>query len=142
MLGPLAILAGAACLATPVHGNEIRIGPISGGIVPGFDDIGGRFTLRAGGMRTETLSQKILWTVPRTYTVGPYLEVRGLRLDRPRKRFTQRFPGAASPADPRSVYFFPSNLDPPTAGCWRLTFRTGPIVATATARVLPAVSPR
>jgi hypothetical protein len=39
--------------------GDVRAGPFVGGAVPMYDSVGGRFSLRVGGMRTDTLSSKI-----------------------------------------------------------------------------------
>jgi len=120
----LATLGAATCLATPVSADRSRVhaGPFTGNLTRAYDVVDGRFSLRVDGMRTETLSQKIPWSLPRRYRVGPTLAITGRRLDAP-GRFTQRFYEALGASGP---HIFPTNIAPPAAGCWRLTLRTGP----------------
>jgi len=77
--------------------------------------------------RRTGLSQKILWVLPARYrkSEGPELAVTG-RLNGI-VRFRQWFPGAGVPGDP--ALYFPSNIAPPTAGCWTLTLTTGQLKA-------------
>jgi hypothetical protein len=140
MFGPaLAALAAATCLATPVSadGSRVKVGPFVGYIVPSHDVVNGRFSLRVGGMRTDTLSSKIPWFLPRRYRAGSELVVTGTRLTRP-ARFVQRFDQAFSPTNP-AQYTFPSIIDPPATGCWRLTFRSGRATGTLVVLVRPRV---
>lgn len=140
MFGPaLAALAAATCLATPVSadGTRVKAGPFVGYTVPDYDVVNGRFSLRVGGMRTETLSSKIPWFVPRRYRVGGELVVTGTRVTRP-ARFVQRFYKAFSPANP-ARHTFPSIIDPPATGCWRLTFRSGRATGSLVVLVRPRV---
>lgn len=129
MLGPVSTLVAAACLATPVSGNRVVAPPFKGGIAPQYDVVGGRFALHVGGVRDRRtgLSQKILWVLPARYrkSAGPGLAVTG-RLNGI-VRFRQWFPGAGVPGDP--ALYFPSNIAPPTAGCWTLTLTTGQLKA-------------
>ena len=140
MFGPaLAALAAATCLATPVaaNGSRVNAGPFVGYIVPDYDVVNGRFSLRVGGMRTETLSSKIPWFLPRRYRVGSALTVTGTRLIRP-ARFVQSFDEAFSPTNPPQ-HTFPSIINPPATGCWRLTFRSGRATGTLVVLVRPRV---
>ena len=79
------------------------------------------------------LSQKIPWFLPGTYRVGVYLVIRGRRLAPRRGSFTLRLPEAGS-LDP-SEHAFPSNLSPPKAGCWRLSFEIRLVQGRLTVRV-------
>jgi hypothetical protein len=81
-------------------------------------------------MRTATMSSKILWLLPPGYVLpndGPNGETRlvvtGRRLGTPVRRFKQVFLGGKGSTDVGERYFFPSNINPPTVGCWRLTFQ-------------------
>jgi hypothetical protein len=140
VFGPaLAALAAATCLATPVsaNGSRVNAGPFVGYIAPDYDVVNGRFSLRVGGMRTETLSSKIPWFLPRRYRVGSELTVTGTRLIRP-ARFVQSFAQAYSPTNP-AQHTFPSIISPPATGCWRLTFRSGRATGTLVVLVRPRV---
>jgi hypothetical protein len=61
---------------------------------------------------------KIAWLPRRWSGTGPALAVEGRRLDGPGS-FRARYRRALSPQ------FYPSAVTLPTAGCWRLTLRTG-----------------
>jgi hypothetical protein len=105
----------------------VRAGPFVGLLAEGYDDVDGRFSLRVGGMRTATMSSKIPWWLPDGYRDAGILVVTGRRLSGTRATFTQRFPEAGTSSGPtpllRNVY--PSNINPPKTGCWRLTFHAG-----------------
>jgi hypothetical protein len=120
----LATLAVGTCLATPVPENstKIKAGPFTGGLARPYDVVDGRFSLRVGRMRTDELSQKIPWFLPRRFRVGPALAVTGRRMDAA-GRFTQRFREAFGASGP---HVFPTIIAPTAPGCWRLTLRTGP----------------
>ena len=129
MLGPLSILAAAACLASPVSADrsQMHVGPFVGSLAAGYDDVGGRFSLRVGGMRTKGLSSKIPWWLPISYSNVGELVVTG-RLIGGRGHFAQRFPEAIY-SDTPDRHVFPSIIDPPKTGCWHLTFRAGKVKA-------------
>ena len=112
------------CLAKTVDGDKVRAGPFTGFIAPQYDVVDGRFRLHVGGFRDRAtgLSQKIPWYLPHSYRVGTFLFVHGQRLSPPGAAFTQRLAEGGSP-DP-AQHVFPSILRPPSAGCWRLSFRT------------------
>jgi hypothetical protein len=120
----IAFDAKLMCLAKPVHGAEVHAGPFSGFIAPQYDVVDGRFRLHVGAYRDRAtgLSQKIPWYLPHSYRVGAFLFVHGQRLAPPGEAFTQRLAEAGSP-DP-AQHVFPSIIRPPSAGCWRLSFRT------------------
>jgi hypothetical protein len=126
----LALVASVACLATPVQNlsasTVVRSGPITGYIVPGYDVVRGRFSLHVGPWRVkDSLTQKIPWWVRDGAGAGPSIVMTGTRLSPlPVKTFEQTFVGAISP---QGVY--PSIISPPSAGCWRLTMRTGRVTA-------------
>jgi hypothetical protein len=125
------------CTATPVRGQFVHAGPFAGAISPDYDVVNGRFRLHVGGWRDRSigLTQKIPWFLPARYRVGVYLVIRGLRLAPAGGSFTLRLPEAGS-LDPKE-HVFPSNVSPPKAGCWRLTFRTRLVQGRLTARVTP-----
>ncbi len=140
-MSALALLVTATCLATPVSVNRSRVqaGPFTGVLAAGYDDVGGRFSLRVGGMRTATMSSKILWTLPGTHDLpnDTALVVRGRRLSTPTRRFSQVFPGGRNAAQPDTVFYFPSIIKPPTVGCWRLTFTAGTVRGSLTMLARP-----
>jgi hypothetical protein len=139
----LAVLASAACLATPVHGNIVKAGRIGAYISPGYDVVDGRLSLHVGPKRVKRgLNQKILWFVSRRFRVGPELVLTGHRLSPRPATFMQRFPEAFSSSSP-NLHVFPSIVAPPKTGCWRFTLRTAPLSDTLTVLVRPAEgSPR
>jgi hypothetical protein len=134
----LAVIASATCLATPVHTLPnsglvvVRSGPITGGITASYDVVGGRFSLHVGPWRVkDSLTQKIPWFVRDVAHAGPTLELTAVRLaPLPARTFRQTFTAASSPSD-----VYPSIISPPSAGCWRLTMRTGSITVAFVALV-------
>jgi hypothetical protein len=116
------------------------------GYLWGGEEVGGRFALYAGGRNPVSgTSEKVLWIAPQDAPVGASLRLTGQRLRfNPRLRryepirgsFTQRFGAASSDQMPEQL--FPSIVDVPRAGCWRLTLRTGRIYAVVVALVQPA----
>jgi hypothetical protein len=131
-----ALLASAACLATPVHGDVVRAGPFVGYVVPQYDVINGRFRLHVGGYRDPAtgLSQKIPWFVPQGYPVHGSLTVTGRRMGASGGRFKTVLWQSWSENSPgRLVY--PSIFSPPRAGCWRLKFASGRVQGTLTVLV-------
>ncbi len=74
----------------------------------------GRALIYTGGRTPSGGATKILWYVPRG---GLWLTVRGLRLDGP-GTFSDRFRIVGN-------YFYPSVIDIPSVGCWRLTVASG-----------------
>lgn len=129
-----AAVAGAAtgeristvCPASPVDGNVVHAGVITGGIDSLTDVVDGRFRLRVGPYRDVTtgLTQKILWTVPADRrAANGRLIVRGKTIRGKRRTFVQKF-WEAGTDDPTHRYY-PSIISPPHAGCWRLTLQTG-----------------
>ena len=131
-----ALLASAACLATPVHGNVVRAGPFVGYIVPQYDVVNGRFRLHVGEYRNPAtgLSQKIPWFISRRYPLRGSLVVVGRRLGSVRGRFKNVLHQSWSPRDPNR-WVFPSSFSPPSPGCWRLTFQSGRVTGKLTVLV-------
>jgi hypothetical protein len=74
---------------------------------------------------------KIAWAPRSLERISKTLVVNAKRLDG-RGSFTRRFPRALTPA------FFPSGLTLPTAGCWRLSLRSGDLRWTFDVRALEA----
>jgi hypothetical protein len=125
--GPIVADAYLRCLSTRTDGKTVHAGPFTGGIDPDYDVVAGRFRLHVGAYRDRAtgLSQKILWSLPLSYRVGPALVVRGRRLAPPGGTFVQRLAEAGSTSTMPDKHYFPSTLRPPRPGCWRLSFRTG-----------------
>jgi hypothetical protein len=136
----LAVVATVTCLATPVRtlpngAAVVRSGPITGYIHPGYDVVRGRFSLHVGPWRVkDDLTQKIPWYVRADADGGAAIVMTATRLaPLPRQRFRQTFATGGSGYVEGTVY--PSNIEPPSAGCWRLTMRTGSVNVTFTALV-------
>jgi hypothetical protein len=113
------------CAAKPVRGNVVKAGVFTGYIAPRYDVVGGRFRLHIGDYRDRAigLSQKIPWFAPVDSGANGDLRVTWTRLTPlPPRRFTVRAPtGGIYPQG----YVYPTSFSPPSAGCWRLTFRSG-----------------
>jgi len=125
VLGALALMATAACVAAPVQAGKVHAGPYTGTVIPRYDAVGGRFRLHVGPYRDQKLrlTQTIEWSVPRRYRVGSRLSIVAVRLSPPpRQVFAQWF---ASSGSTSRQHVFPSLLQPTSAGCWRLTLHTG-----------------
>ena len=123
------------CAAQPVRGNVVKAGVFTGYISQQYDVVGGRFRLHVGDYRNRAtgLSQKIPWFAPTDSGVNGDLLVTWTRLDPlPSRRFTVRAPtGGIYPQG----YVYPTSFSPPSAGCWRLTFRSGSVTARLTVLV-------
>ena len=122
------------CLSAPVTGQIVRADPFVGYVVPRYDVVGGRFRLHVGVYRDRAsgLSQKIPWFVPVKSGVGSDLTISFKRLaPLPARQFTVR---SRTGGDFPNGRVFPTSFAPPTAGCWRVTFRSGD--ATGTLKVL------
>jgi hypothetical protein len=138
-----ALALGGSCPATTVHYQVTRVGTpwfrsarVTANLFyyAGATLMDGRLTQSDGaviytGGRTLGGTTKILWTVS-ARGAGASLELRGRRLDGP-GAFTRRF----SNAGPRQ---FPSIVEVPQSGCWRLEIRTGKVRA---AFVVKAIDP-
>ena len=74
-------------------------------------------------VKTRTVNPKVLWTVRRP-GAGPTLAISGKRLDKP-----GRFSGLATRVPGNQ---FPSYVEVPQAGCWRVTVKSGKLVGTVT----------
>jgi hypothetical protein len=155
-IGCLALLAGASaqarpvpgCAATVVHRTPNRgIGSLSGsrwirlrsstpgvfGVLFGGEVVGGRLALYAGGKNPFTGgNEKILWLVPRRARIGSDTRLVGRRLDSSGS-FVEHLGEAGAGSTPGRD--FPSIVDVPKAGCWRLTLRSGGLSAAAVALV-------
>jgi hypothetical protein len=136
-VGALALLlTSAVCIAGPVQQRNgslaVKVGPLVGYLTE-YDSVDGRFSLRVGPLRTRNgLSQKIPWFPEPGAKIGSTLVVTGRALSFPTPRsFSQSFRVALSPS------MFPTIISPPSAGCWRLTFTTGPTSASIAVLVRP-----
>jgi hypothetical protein len=135
----LAAAALAACPASTVHYGATSAGTpwvTSGAITGRLFAYGGRTLMdgRVNGSdglvlythgRTLSGTTKILWSVRKGF--GARLTLRATRLDGP-GAFTQRFAHGGGQ--------FPSIVDVPQAGCWRLSLRTGKVRATFVAQAV------
>jgi len=143
VLTAVAIVDGSAsgepsavtCRASLVHGDYVHAGPIRGAIDRFTDVVDGRFRLHVGKYRDVASGtfQKILWSVPAMRRAGGELVVRGRKLFGRKRTFVQRFQQAGTEHETRRYY--PSTIIPPSAGCWRLTLRTGHLRNALVARV-------
>jgi len=68
-------------------------------------------------VKPRSINPKILWTTTRPQT-GPTLLISGKRLDKP-GHFSSRYPRASSGNQ------YPSYVEVPAAGCWRVTVTSG-----------------
>jgi hypothetical protein len=119
------ITGGGFCPATRVHGARVRAGPFVGGIVRRYDVVDGRFRLHVGRYRDRAsgLSQKIPWRISRQADVGRRLRIDARRLPPgPPRRFRQVLHRAGG--DGRQ-WVFPSIINPPAEGCWRMDLTSG-----------------
>lgn len=136
--------AAAGCAATRVRTRAsvpvVRAGSFTGYIAPGYDVVGGRFRLHVGAYRDKAsgLTQKIPWYVrphdiPPGAKLGDTLVITARRTSpQPTRSFRETWNGAGSfPLG----NVFPTNIAPPGAGCWRLTFRSGTVSGTLVALV-------
>ena len=103
------------------------------GVLFGGEEIDGRFALYAGGHNPVTdTNEKVLWVVDPGSRVGSWLTIVGhrirvvgtrVRLARGSFR-SRRFFEAGSEQTPGRI--FPSIVNVPKPGCWRLEVRSGP----------------
>lgn len=97
----------------------------------GGEVVDGRFAVFAGGTNpTNQVDEKILWIVPLSKRVGPRLAISGRLNGSSRITYRRRYAEASSEQTP--AHLFPSVLDLPRAGCWKLTLTSGPIKANVT----------
>jgi hypothetical protein len=124
------------CPASPVDGEQVHAGVITGGIDPYTDVVDGRFRLHVGEYRdvASGIFQKILWWVPSARKgIGGQLVIRGRTLYGRNRTFVQKFQYAGT--EDQTNRSFPSTIVPPSAGCWRLTLTTGKLRNALTVRV-------
>jgi hypothetical protein len=138
-----ALALGGSCPATTVHYQATRVGTVwirSASITAnlfyytGTTLMDGRVNQSDGaviytGGRTPGGTTKILWTVS-ARGARASLQLRARRLDGPGD-FTRRFFNAG-PGQ------FPSIVDVPQAGCWRLEIRTGNVRAVFVVKAIDA----
>lgn len=116
------------CAAAPVEGGLVHAGPFTGHVSRRYV-VDGRFRLYDllhppnGATR---LSNKMAWFLPRKHAAeAPSLSVKGVRLAPPGRVFSDSLAEIFYSEKPEDRHVYASNLRPPTAGCWRLTFKTG-----------------
>jgi hypothetical protein len=99
------------------------------GYLFGGEVVDGRFAVYTGGLNPGTrTSEKILWIVPKRKRVGPRLVISGRKDGSATVTYRRRLGEASSAQTPGHLY--PSILDLPVPGCWKLTLRTGKVSAT------------
>jgi len=148
---PSAAPAGAArpahvgCPAALVHhgrhvgfsgGRYVKVKPGSTRLIGhlfGGEEVDGRFAVYAGGENPVShTSEKVLWIAGLHTHIGPRLRISGRRmrvlpmgLVATKDHFRDSFGSAGSDQIPNVL--FPSDINAPRGGCWRLTLRTGRI---------------
>jgi len=121
--------AGTRCFAAPVKQGRVHAGPFTG-------EVGSRYTFN-GRFRlydlvhpagTTRLTNKMAWFLPRKRAAeAPWLSVKGVRLAPSGRVFRDQLAEIFGSGFPEGKHSYASNLEPPTAGCWRLTFKTGKV---------------
>jgi hypothetical protein len=110
-----------------VAGSPRRSGLV--GYLFGGEVVNGRLAVYTGGLNPGTrTTEKILWIVSKRRRVGPRLAISGRKDGSSTVTYRRRFAEAGS-VDPPG-YQYPSILDLPVPGCWKLTLRTGKVSAT------------
>jgi hypothetical protein len=119
-------------LGTLSGGRWVAGSPRTSGLVGylfGGEVVDGRFAVYTGGLNPGTrTSEKILWIVPKRKRVGPRLAISGRKDGSTTVTYRRRLAEAGSVQPPGHQY--PSILDLPVPGCWKLTLRTGKVSAT------------
>ena len=119
-------------LGTLSGGRWVAGSPRTSGLLGylfGGEVVDGRFAVYTGGLDPGTrTSEKILWIVPRRKQVGPRLAISGRKDGSATVTYRRRLAEAGSEQTPH--HLFPSTLDLPVPGCWKLTLRTAKISAT------------
>lgn len=148
------------CPAARVHHEpNARLGTLDGGawVAPtpraaglfgslfGGREVDGRFSVYAGGRNPiNGASEKVLWILASGAPGGGRLTIAGRRLRvtaSGRVRVTRgafRHVAWEASSDQTPGRLFPSILDVPRPGCWRLTLRTGPVSARMIVTVQPS----
>jgi hypothetical protein len=99
------------------------------GYLFGGEVVNGRFAVYTGGLDPGTrTSEKILWILPKRKRVGPRLVISGRKDGSTAVTYRRRLAATGSGQVPG--YNYPSILDLPVPGCWKLTLRTAKISAT------------
>jgi hypothetical protein len=99
------------------------------GILFGGEVVNGRLAVYAGGVNPGTRAhEKILWILPTRKHVGPRLVISGRKDGSTAVTYRRRLAPTGSGQVPG--YNYPSILDLPVPGCWKLTLRTAKISAT------------
>ena len=119
-------------LGTLSGGRWVAGSPRMSGLVGalfGGEAVNGRLAVYAGGVNPGTrANEKILWIVSRRKRAGSRLAISGRKDGSTAVTYRRRLPEAGSAQVPG--YNYPSILDLPVPGCWKLTLRTGKVVAT------------
>ena len=119
-------------LGTLSGGRWVAGSPRTSGIVGylfGGEVVNGRFAVYTGGLDPGTrTSEKILWILPKRKRVGSRLVISGRKDGSTAVTYRRRLAEAGSAQVPG--YNYPSVLDLPVPGCWKLTLRTAKISAT------------
>jgi hypothetical protein len=99
------------------------------GVLFGGEVVNGRLAVYAGGVNPGTRAhEKILWILPGRKHVGPRLVISGRKDGSNAVTYRRRLAATGSAQVPG--YNYPSILDLPVPGCWKLTLRTGKVTAT------------
>ena len=107
------------------------------GVLFGGEVVNGRLAVYAGGVNPGTrANEKILWLLPKRKRVGPRLVISGRKDGSTAVTYRRRFAETGSAQVPG--YNYPSILDLPVPGCWKLTLRTGKVSATVSVLAQPA----
>lgn len=99
------------------------------GVLFGGEVVNGRLAVYAGGVNPATRgNEKILWIVSKRKRVGSRLAISGRKEGSTAVTYRRRLAATGSAQVPG--YNYPSILDLPVPGCWKLTLRTAKISAT------------
>lgn len=127
-------------LGTLSGGRWVAGSPRTSGLVGylfGGEVVNGRFAVYTGGLNPGTrTNEKILWLLPLRKRVGPRLVISGHKDGSTTVTYRRRLAEAGSGDTPGHDY--PSILDLPVPGCWKLTLRTAKISATVSVLAQPA----
>jgi hypothetical protein len=119
-------------LGTLSGGRWVAGSPRTSGLVGylfGGEVVNGRFAVYTGGLDPGTRRrEKILWLVSKRKRVGPRLVISGRKDGSTTVTYRLRLAEAGSVQPPAHQY--PSILDLPVPGCWKLTLRSGKVSAT------------
>ena len=119
-------------LGTLSGGRWVAGSPRTSGLIGalfGGELVNGRFAVYTGGLNPGTrTNEKILWIIAKRKRVGPRLAISGRKDGSSLVTYRRRLAEAGSEQVPG--YNYPSILDLPVPGCWKLTLRTGKVRAT------------